>query len=75
MSLPLPQLQTYLKKTVRISLNNENYICGILVGFDEFPNLTIRDAIMSSKADPTNETHIGVTVIRGNAITFIEVLS
>lgn len=71
---PHPELKEHLEKKVRVSLNKDREIIGILVGYDHFMNLTLRNAIVTpKKGEPSIE--VPTVVIRGATVLSFEAIN
>ncbi|RKO97450.1 hypothetical protein CXG81DRAFT_13112 [Caulochytrium protostelioides] len=69
---PGPDLKKYMDKRVLLTLNAGRRVSGVLRGFDPFMNLVL-DETMNETDGATGE-EIGTAVIRGNAVSVVEVL-
>ena len=61
----------YVDKRIRIQLNANRKVSGVLRGYDAFMNLVLDEAIEESAA---TKPDIGMVVIRGNSIQMVEAL-
>lgn len=69
-----PDLQKYFNKQVLLRLNGDRRIIGKIIGYDQFMNLCLDEAI-EYLGDETNETRqLNKTLIRGKSIIFWECL-
>jgi small nuclear ribonucleoprotein G len=67
-----PDLKKYMDKRLAIKLNGNRTINGTLRGFDQFMNLVLDETVEQVSA--TEQSSIGMVVIRGNSIVMIEAL-
>ena len=67
----IPELKRYVDKRIRIQLNANRKVSGILRGYDAFMNLVLDEAVEESA---TTKPDIGMVVIRGNSIQMVEAL-
>ena len=65
-----PDLKRYMDKRLRIKLNANRRVTGVLRGFDQFMNLVVEDAV--ELISLTEKTPIGTVVIRGNSVENFE---
>ncbi|KAH8870471.1 putative small nuclear ribonucleoprotein G [Schistosoma japonicum] len=65
-----PELKKYLDKRLRLKLNANREVVGILRGFDAFMNIVVSDAYEVTK-DGT-QIKIDMAVVRGNSINIVE---
>lgn len=60
----------HLEKMVRVKLNGDRVAFGILVGYDHFMNLSLRNAEIIT---PPNETiHVDSCILRGATVLSFE---
>ena len=59
-----------MDKKLRLKLNGNRGVVGILRGFDQFLNLVLDEAT----SDNGDEEPLGMVVVRGNSVTAMEVL-
>jgi len=66
-----PDLKRFMDKRLRLSLNGNRKVVGVLRGYDAFLNVVLEEAV-----DETREGHpsIGTVVLRGNSIVQFETL-
>lgn len=67
-----PELKRYLEKRVLVQLNGSRKVMGVLRGYDVYLNIVLDDAT-EEKAGGARD-HIGMVVIRGNAVVMLEAL-
>ena len=60
----------YMDKKLRLKLNGNRGVVGILRGFDQFLNLVLDEAT----SDNGDEEPLGMVVVRGNSVTAMEAL-
>ncbi|CAH8544845.1 unnamed protein product [Schistosoma guineensis] len=65
-----PELKKYLDKRLRLKLNANREVVGILRGFDAFMNIVVSDAYEVTKDG--NQIKIDMAVVRGNSINIVE---
>ncbi|CAL8101404.1 unnamed protein product [Calicophoron daubneyi] len=65
-----PDLKKYLDKRLKLKLNGNREVIGVLRGFDAFMNVAINDAVEITKDG--QQAKIDVAVIRGNSINTVE---
>ena len=65
-----PDLKRYMDKSLKLKLNGNRCVRGVLRGYDQFMNVVLEQAV---EVD-TEEKSIGMVVIRGNSIIQFEVL-
>jgi len=66
-----PELKKYMEKKLKIKMNGNRVVQGVLRGFDPFMNLVIDEAFEEKKNE---KVPIGMVVIRGNSVLLIEAL-
>ena len=71
---PNPELKEHLGKQIRISLNKNREISGILVGYDHFMNLTIRNARIEAPKG-SSPLMVPSVVIRGATVLSFEAVN
>lgn len=59
-----------MDKKLRLKLNGNRGVVGILRGFDQFLNLVLDEAT----SDNGDEEPLGMVVVRGNSVTAMEAL-
>ncbi|CDS41046.1 Small nuclear ribonucleoprotein G [Echinococcus granulosus] len=67
-----PDLKKYLDKRVRLKLNGNREVVGVLRGFDPFMNMVLDDCQEISKSG--QQINIDTVVVRGNSVNIVEVL-
>ena len=67
-----PDLKKYLDKRLRLKLNANRRVTGVLRGFDQFMNIVLDESIEEVSAAESNA--IGMVVIRGNSVVQFECL-
>ncbi|CEG00055.1 Ribonucleoprotein LSM domain,eukaryotic/archaea-type [Ostreococcus tauri] len=67
----IPELKQYMDKKLRLRLNGNRSVTGILRGFDQFLNLVLDD---STNDTTTEKTPMGMVVVRGNSVVSMEAL-
>ncbi|KAJ1734529.1 hypothetical protein LPJ61_001015 [Coemansia biformis] len=67
-----PELKECIDKKMRLGLNGNRFVIGVLRGFDPFMNVNLEDAREVLDDDKTRP--LGQAVIRGNSIISIEAL-
>ena len=67
-----PDLKRYLDKRLRLKLNANRRVTGVLRGFDQFMNIVLDEGIEEVSAAESNA--IGMVVIRGNSVVQFECL-
>ncbi|VDK34742.1 unnamed protein product [Taenia asiatica] len=67
-----PDLKKYLDKRVRLKLNGNREVVGVLRGFDAFMNMVLDDCQEISKSG--QQINIDTVVVRGNSVNIVEVL-
>ena len=71
---PNPELKEHLGKQIRVTLDLNREIIGILVGYDHFMNLTIRNAkVFNNKDQPPID--VPSVVIRGATVLSFEAIN
>ncbi|CAH8580256.1 unnamed protein product [Schistosoma rodhaini] len=65
-----PELKKYLDKRLRLKLNANREVVGVLRGFDAFMNIVVSDAYEVTKDG--NQIKIDMAVVRGNSINIVE---
>jgi len=70
MGVAVPELKQYMDKKLRLKLNGNRGVVGILRGFDQFLNLVLDEAT----SDNGDEEPLGMVVVRGNSVTAMEAL-
>ena len=71
---PNPELKDHLGKQIRVSLNKHREIIGILVGYDHFMNLTIRNAQIKTQFEQ-EPVQVPSVVIRGATVLSFEAIN
>jgi small nuclear ribonucleoprotein G len=69
---PNPELKRYMDKKIRLKLNANREIEGILRGFDPFMNLCLDETIEITKDGQRRA--IGMISVRGNSIVMLEAM-
>ena len=71
-SIPLtpPSHPRYMDKKLRLKLNGNRGVVGVLRGFDQFLNLVLDECVN----DGGDEELLGMVVVRGNSVTAMEAL-
>mmetsp|Transcript_31671 Transcript_31671/g.38796 ORF Transcript_31671/g.38796 Transcript_31671/m.38796 type:complete len:81 (-) Transcript_31671:432-674(-) len=66
-----PDLKRYMGKRLRVSLNGNRKVVGVLRGYDAFLNVVLEEAV-----DENIDSHpsVGTIVLRGNSIVQFESL-
>lgn len=64
-----PELRTFMEKRLKLKLNANRAVSGIMRGYDQFMNI-----VLDKAHDDREDKEIGMVVIRGNSIETIEVL-
>jgi small nuclear ribonucleoprotein G len=59
-----------MDKKLRLKLNGNRGVVGILRGFDQFLNLVLDECVN----DTGDEEPLGMVVVRGNSVTAMEAL-
>lgn len=67
---PNPELKAHLAKGIKVKMNEGRYAVGILVGYDHFMNLTLRNVQIECPNCPT--CNVSSCVIRGSSILSFE---
>ncbi|KAA3670560.1 hypothetical protein P879_06910 [Paragonimus westermani] len=67
-----PDLKKYLDKRLKLKLNGNREVIGVLRGFDAFMNVVINDAMEVTKDG--QQSRIDMAVIRGNSINTVEAI-
>jgi len=66
-----PDLKRFMDKKLRLSLNGNRKVVGLLRGYDAFLNVVLEDAVSESG---DSSAKMGTIVIRGNSIVQFESL-
>ncbi len=66
----LPDVKPYEHKKVLVRLEGNRKVSGVLQGYDQFMNITLRNAVDETNAE--TKTPLNVCVIRGSTIQNIE---
>ena len=64
-------LRRYMDKKLRLRLNGNRDVIGVLRGFDQFLNLVLDDAVNDTTSE---KTPMGMIVVRGNSVVSMEAL-
>mmetsp|Transcript_30080 Transcript_30080/g.92023 ORF Transcript_30080/g.92023 Transcript_30080/m.92023 type:complete len:88 (-) Transcript_30080:697-960(-) len=72
MSSKGPDLKRYMQKRLTIKLVGKRRVNGYLLGFDQFMNLVLEDAV--EEVSKTERKEIGTVVLRGNSIENFELM-
>lgn len=67
----IPELKQYMDKKLRLRLNGNRNVIGVLRGFDQFLNLVLDDATNDTTSE---KTPMGMIVVRGNSVVSMEAL-
>ena len=67
----VPDVKPYEHKKVLVRLEGNRRVVGILNGYDQFMNISLRNAV-EQNAHTNEETPLNTCVIRGSAIQNIE---
>mmetsp|Transcript_5767 Transcript_5767/g.13150 ORF Transcript_5767/g.13150 Transcript_5767/m.13150 type:complete len:80 (-) Transcript_5767:303-542(-) len=65
-----PDLKRFMDKRLKLSLNGNRKVVGVLRGYDAFLNVVLEEAVN----DGGDNASIGTIVIRGNSIIQFETL-
>ena len=65
----LPDVKPYENKKVLVRLEGNRRVSGVLNGYDQFMNITLKNAVEESSEA---KTPLNVVVIRGSSIQNIE---
>ena len=69
---PIPRIDPrYMDKKLRLKLNGNRGVVGVLRGFDQFLNLVLDEA--HNDVGPDKEP-LGMVVVRGNSVQAMEAL-
>mmetsp|Transcript_21448 Transcript_21448/g.25885 ORF Transcript_21448/g.25885 Transcript_21448/m.25885 type:complete len:82 (-) Transcript_21448:377-622(-) len=68
-----PDLKRFMDKRLRLSLNGNRKVVGVLRGYDAFLNVVLEEAVHESTASG-EPSPIGTIVLRGNSIIQFESL-
>eukprot|EP01033_Poteriospumella_lacustris_P001585 gene1586-1150_t len=68
-----PNLKSYLEKTIQLQLNKGRKVQGTLLGYDQFMNVVLSNAVEEEKATG-RANPIGMVTIRGNSILQLELV-
>jgi small nuclear ribonucleoprotein G len=71
MGVAVPELKQYMDKKLRLKLNGNRGVVGVLRGFDQFLNLVLDEA--HNDVGPDKEP-LGMVVVRGNSVQAMEAL-
>ncbi|EEH59172.1 uncharacterized protein MICPUCDRAFT_15448, partial [Micromonas pusilla CCMP1545] len=66
-----PRSLRYMDKKLRLKLNGNRGVVGVLRGFDQFLNLVLDECVDDSTSD---KEPLGMVVVRGNSISALEAL-
>jgi len=66
-----PDLKRYMDKRLRLSLNGNRKVVGLLRGYDAFMNIVLEEAV---DENTPNNPSIGTIVLRGSSIVQFESL-
>ena len=69
-----PDLQKYFGKQVLIRLNGDRRIIGRIIGYDQFMNLCLEDAVEYLGDANVEPRQLYKTLVRGKSIIFWECL-
>ena len=69
-----PDLQKYFNKQVLIRLNGDRRIIGKIIGYDQFMNLCLDDAVEYLGDNSIEPRQLHKTLVRGKSIIFWECL-
>lgn len=69
-----PDLQKYFNKQVLLRLNGDRRIIGKIIGYDQFMNLCLDDAVEYLGDNNKEPRQLNKTLIRGRSIIFWECL-
>jgi small nuclear ribonucleoprotein G len=61
-----------MDKKLRLKLNGNRGVIGVLRGFDQFLNLVLDEAVNDTAT--SDKEPLGMVVIRGNSVTAMEAL-
>jgi small nuclear ribonucleoprotein G len=61
-------------KRLRLSLNGNRKVVGVLRGYDAFLNVVLEETVDESASSTSGSSSIGTIVIRGNSIVQFESL-
>lgn len=61
----------YMDKKLRLKLNGNRGVVGVLRGFDQFLNLVLDEAVNDTTSD---KEPLGMVVVRGNSVQAMEAL-
>eukprot|EP00039_Didymoeca_costata_P018548 m.333944 g.333944 ORF g.333944 m.333944 type:complete len:76 (-) comp17249_c0_seq1:230-457(-) len=66
-----PEIKKFMDHKLKLKLNGNRTVTGVLRGFDPFMNL-----VLDATVDETKEANVecGMVVIRGNSIVLMEAL-
>ena len=67
---PHPELRHHIEKSIKVKLNKDRIVFGILVGYDHFMNISLRNATIEAPGIPTSK--VESCIIRGNSILSFE---
>jgi len=67
---PHPELRHHLTKPIRVKLNKDRIVDGLLVGYDHFMNLSLRKVQITAPGIPTMAADS--CIIRGATILSFE---
>jgi len=71
MGVQVPELKQYMDKKLKLKLNGNRGVIGILRGFDQFLNLVLDECVNDSTAE---KTPLGMVVVRGASVLSMEAL-
>ena len=71
MGVNVPELKQYMDKKLRLKLNGNRAVVGVLRGFDQFLNLVLDDCLNDTTSD---KEPLGMVVVRGNSVQAMEAL-
>ncbi|BHF59823.1 hypothetical protein AAHC03_0968 [Spirometra sp. Aus1] len=67
-----PDLKKYLDKRLRLKLNGNREVIGLLRGFDPFMNIVLEECVEVTKSG--QQVGIDTVVVRGNSVNVVEIL-
>lgn len=68
----VPELKKYMEKRLKLELNCNRRVTGILRGYDPFMNIVLDETVEECNAEES--VNMGLSMIRGNSIISIEAL-
>ena len=70
---PMPELKGFMQKKIKVNLNADRIVSGVLIGYDHFMNLSIQNAKLEIPG--TIPTKVDRLLVRGACIqSFTELL-